>query len=191
RSAEAGWRDASNGERPSVEDDRFTDRARPSAKPALPEPIAQDRDRSSLSARAGRHIVLGPNRRPDRGGNAEHTEIAARNEHTGDALGRSAGRKAPGSGPERQHTVERGGVVLVASIEVSSRSDTTPPALDGGKAESVYARGRHLDNIPCMVRSRVNLVVTLFVLMGLRAPAIVGQDNPAAVHASRVVNLLR
>ena len=42
-----------------------------------------------------------------------------------------------------------------------------------------------------MVRNRVNLVFALFVLISLTGPAIVGQDNAAAVHARRVLNLLR
>ena len=42
-----------------------------------------------------------------------------------------------------------------------------------------------------MVRSRVNLVFALFVLICVTAPAIVGQENAAGAHARRVVNLLR
>jgi dienelactone hydrolase len=42
-----------------------------------------------------------------------------------------------------------------------------------------------------MVRYQVKLVFALFVLIGLTAPAIGGQDNAAAVHARRLVNLLR
>ena len=42
-----------------------------------------------------------------------------------------------------------------------------------------------------MVHNRVNLVFGLFVLIGLTAPAIVGQENAAGVHARRVLNLLR
>src|SRR5512145_3495041 len=42
-----------------------------------------------------------------------------------------------------------------------------------------------------MARNRLNLVFAQFVLIGLTAPAIVGQENAAGVHARRVVNLLR
>lgn len=42
-----------------------------------------------------------------------------------------------------------------------------------------------------MVRNRVNLVFPLFVLITLTAPAIVGQEKAAGVHARRVLNLLR
>ena len=117
RSGETRWNDPDNRERPPVEDDRLADRARPSAEPALPEAIAQDRDRSSRPARSGRHVVLMPDRRSDRGVDAEQTEVTAGDEDAGDALGGSSGRKAPGSGSERQHAVERGGVVLEVTEE--------------------------------------------------------------------------
>jgi hypothetical protein len=104
--------DTNDRERRAVEDNGRADRARLPAKPALPEAMAEHRDGAPGSARSRDLVVGRADRRADRGLDAEHREIAARDQRARDALGRSAGGEAPGRGAKRQQTVERGGAIL-------------------------------------------------------------------------------